>query len=63
MFMAIVLIISASNSEDNSTRITLTQDYNKKDNSRNKRTMLEANLFFTFKCKWNTQLIEMSTPP
>jgi hypothetical protein len=46
MVIGIVQIISASNSEKNSNRITITEDYNKKNNSKIKQVVLEDNLTF-----------------
>ena len=46
MIIGIVQIISASNSEKNANRITITEDYNKKNNSKIKQVVLEENLTF-----------------
>ncbi|SRX55511.1 hypothetical protein [Aequorivita sp. CIP111184] len=46
MIIGIVQIISASNSEKNSNRITITKDYNKKNDSKIKQVILEDNLTF-----------------
>jgi hypothetical protein len=46
MVIGTVQIISASNSEKKSNRITITEDYNKKNNSKIKQVVLEDN--FTF---------------
>ena len=46
MVIGIVQIISASNSEKNTNRITITEDYNKKNNSKIKQIVLEDNLTF-----------------
>jgi len=46
MIIGIVQIISASNSEKNTNRITITDDYNKKNNSEIKEVLLENNLVF-----------------
>ena len=46
MVIGIVQIISASNSEKNANRITITEDYNKKNNSKIKQVVLEENLTF-----------------
>jgi hypothetical protein len=46
MLIGIVQIISASNSEKNSNLITISEDYNKKNNSKIKQVVLEDNLTF-----------------
>ena len=46
MVIGIVQIISASNSKKNANRITITEDYNKKNNSKIKQVVLEENLTF-----------------
>lgn len=49
LVIGIVQIISASNSEKNSNRITINEDYNKKKNSKIKQVLLEDNLTFDIK--------------
>ncbi len=44
MILGIVQIISASDSDKNSNRIVLTQDYNRKNNSKVKQVVLEDHL-------------------
>jgi hypothetical protein len=46
MVIGIVQIISASNSEKSTNRITMNDDYNKKNNSKVKKVTLEDNLTF-----------------
>lgn len=46
MVIGIVQIISASNAEKNSNLIIITEDYNKKNNSKIKQVVLEDNLTF-----------------
>ncbi|QLG45893.1 hypothetical protein [Costertonia aggregata] len=46
MLIGIVQVISASNSEKNSNRITINEAFNKKDNSEIKQVVLEDNLTF-----------------
>lgn len=46
MTIGIVQIISASNLEKNSNRITINEDYNKNSNSKIKQVVLEDNLTF-----------------
>ena len=46
MVIGIVQIISASNSEKNSNRISINEDYNRKSNSAIKQVKLEDNLTF-----------------
>lgn len=46
MVIGIVQIISASNSGKNTNRITISDDYNKKNNSKIKEVILENNLTF-----------------
>lgn len=46
MVIGIIQIISASNSEKNTNRITINDDYNKKNNSKIKKVTLEDNLTF-----------------
>lgn len=46
MIIGIVQIISASNSENNSNRITITEHYNRSNNSRIKQLTLEDNWTF-----------------
>ena len=46
MVIGIVQIISASNSEKSTNRITINDDYNKKNNSKVKKVTLEDNLTF-----------------
>lgn len=46
MVIGIVHIISASSSEKNSNRITITENYDKKNNSKIKQVILEDNLTF-----------------
>lgn len=46
MVIGIILIISASNSEDNSNLIIITSNYNKNNNSKIKEVILEDNLTF-----------------
>tara|TARA_R110002167_G_scaffold365821_1_gene591530 strand:+ start:3191 stop:3694 length:504 start_codon:yes stop_codon:yes gene_type:complete len=49
MVIGIVQIISASDSEKNSNRISITEDYNRKNNSEIKQVKLEDNLTFDIK--------------
>ena len=46
MVIGIVQIITASNSEKYSNRITITEEYNKKNNSKIKQVVIEENLTF-----------------